>query len=404
MSMQQFDCRAIDRADVSVRLRISAETRARACQMLEARGLFPVNVQPIKRGVERAHATHRRALKDRELEYFATEMSALLEAKVALDTALAFIAEDPPSPVLAGVAADLRDSLRSGLAFSSALDAHPARFPKFFVGLAIAGEAGGHLDRALAEVARHMVERRKLVQEVRGKLAYPAFLATGALLSLVMLATVVFPAFSELLSQTGAELPALTRAVISAGSALRDYGALILAALLALALGLAQILRTPRGKALAWGWLYAAPMIGPLMSDLMAARFANTLAALLQGGVRLADALALTSPSIGDPVASDAIERARLAVREGEPLTDALSSERLFPARLIHMLRVGETSGDLEAMVGRAAQFHSEQARRRIAIAVAVINPATTLVMGLLIGLMVSSLMSALLNLNPGGL
>lgn len=402
--MPHFDCRAIDRADAHVRLRINAETRARACQMLEARGLYPVDVLAIEPRRASGRARGGRPLRGREVELFAAEMSALLNANVALDASLAFVADDPPSPALGPVAAKLREAVRSGQAFSSALGTHPARFPKFFVGLVVAGEASGDLGRALSEVSRYLSERREMSREVRGKLAYPTFLAVGAILSLLLLSTLVFPAFSDLLEQTGAELPGLTRGVITVGEVLREKGLLLLLALGGLGAGTAKLVQTPRGKAVLWRRLYATPLLGPLLSEMTAARFANALASLLSGGVRLADALGLAAQAIGDPVAEGAVERARLAVREGEPLADALASEDLFPARFIHMLRVGESSGDLEAMVARAAHFHSDQARRRIALAVGIINPATTLVMGLFIGLMVSSLMSALLNLNPGGL
>ena len=397
--MPSYDCQAIDREEMMVRLTISAENRVRACQMLEARGLTPIKVLDFSAKSASRRERPRRPLRPVEIETFAGELSALLDANLGLDDALAFVADDAPMVAISDAASDLRADIRGGKAFSNALADHPGAFPDLFIGLAAAGEASSRLAEAMAEISGQMAERRKLLEDVRGKLAYPAFLLTGSVASIVLLATVVFPAFSDIFAETGVETPALTEAVLAVGDAITDWR---LHAALAFGLVLLLVLysaSTERGKAGLYRRLYAAPLVGVIARDLAGAQFARVLGGLLNGGIRLVDALPIVAGTINDPLLRAAIERSRLAVRNGERLTDALRGESILPARLIQMLRVGETGGKLETMTLRAGVFHAGQARRRINRLVGLVTPATTLIMGLIIALMVGALMTALLNL-----
>ena len=231
-------------------------------------------------------------------------------------------------------------------------------------------------------------------------LIYPGLLTVAAIGSITLLLTQVLPQFVPLFEQSGAALPGPTRLLIAAGGALSAYGLYALLALSAGALAMRQALRRPRPRLVLDRLVLGLPVIGGLQREVMAARFTRTLGTLLTNGVPLIAALGIVQDAIGNRAGVAAVGRAAASAKGGAGLARPLAESGLFPPRTVHLLGLGEETGQLGAMALRAAAIHEERTRLGVQRLVALLVPAITVVMGAAIAGIVAALLLAMLGLN----
>jgi general secretion pathway protein F len=241
---------------------------------------------------------------------------------------------------------------------------------------------------------------RRLNATIQAAMIYPAILVVAATGAIVLLLTQVLPQFVPLFAQNGVALPAATAALLGIGNALSRYGLFGITLLLAAGLGIANFLRRPAPRRAAERALLALPVIGPLLRDVIAARFARTMGMLLDNGVGLLAALAITRDVMGHALAEDTVAAAALSAKNGGGLAPALAVSPVFPSRLVHLLRLGEETAQLGPMALRAADMHEERTRLAVQRLMAMLVPAITIIMGAAVAGIVSSLLLAMLSLN----
>jgi len=288
--------------------------------------------------------------------------------------------------------------VRQGEALSSALAGHPALFDGLYRAMVRAGEAGGELPAALGRLAGYLQRRAAMVAAVRASLTYPAILTAGAFFSVIILVTVVVPQFEGLFREAAADLPVVTRGVIGLSHLLRDWGWAILLMLAALSL-------RARGRDPAWrarldGAVLRLPMAGRLVLLIETERFARTLEALLANRVALPDALALAGKAISNRLLADSVRDAVGQVRQGQSLSAALARGGLFPRFAVELVKVGEESGRLPVMLATLADGYATTAEAELRRAVTLLEPALIVIIGGLVGLIVVSLLSAIVGIN----
>jgi general secretion pathway protein F len=215
-----------------------------------------------------------------------------------------------------------------------------------------------------------------------------------------LLLTQVLPQFVPMFEQSGAALPASTQFLIDAGAAVSSYGLQALLVFAALTLIARALLRRPGPRLLADRILLRLPIIGSLMREILAARFTRVLGTLLVNGVSLITALGVVRDALGNLAAVNAVELATTSARGGGGLAQPLAETRVFPARAIHLLRLGEENAQLGPMALRAADIHEERTRLALQRLVALLVPAITILMGVAVAGIVASLMTAMLSLN----
>jgi len=269
-----------------------------------------------------------------------------------------------------------------------------------YVGLVRAGEAGGTLAPTLERLAMLMERERALMSTVKSAMIYPALLMLTAVGSITLLLTQVLPQFVPLFEQNGAVLPRPTQIMIAAGDAVSAYGlyGLLLAAIAAL--GIRQALLRPGVRLTADRILLRIPVFGGLAREVLAARFTRTLGTLLINGVPLIGALGIVRDAVGNMAGVQAIDRATISAKGGAGLSRPLKESGIFPLRTTDLLRLGEETAQLGAMALRAAEIHEEKTRLGIQRLVALLVPAITIIMGVAIAGIVSSLLLAMLGLN----
>ncbi|MDD2876662.1 MAG: type II secretion system F family protein [Acidiphilium sp.] len=401
--MLTFSFRTLDRIGVEARTTIEAASEADAIATLKRHGL-------ILLGPDRGGRFDLRALLATEIggarlsaserADFTREMASMLEAGLDLERSLRFAGEIASSARMRRIIERLRDQVRDGASLAKALTAEAASFPQLYVGLVRAGEESGTLASTLENLADLLEKSRSLRSSIMASLTYPALLLIAAVGAIFFLLTNVLPEFVPIFAENGVKLPASTRILLAIGHGCAVGWPYALAVALMSGVAVRLLLRRPGSRLWFDGVLLRIPIAGGLMREALAARFTRTLGALLTNGVALVPALAIVQVVIGNCAAAAAIAGATEAARRGRGLARGLEAARLLPIRTIHLLRLGEETGQLGAMALRAAAIHEERTRLGVEKLVALLVPVITVAMGAAIGFIVASLLLAMLGLN----
>jgi general secretion pathway protein F len=385
---------------------MDAATEAEVIATLQRQGKIPMRAEPAQRtsflDTLRSSATDGggNALRRGEVGTIMRELATMLAAGQDLDRALRYLHESAPNARMRSVVGGLRDGVRDGSPLSVALARYPRAFSRLHVALVRAGEASGQLAPTLERLAELIERQQSLASSITSALIYPAVLLVAAIGSIALLLTQVLPQFVPMFEQSGAKLPASTQFLIDTGSAVSSYGLQTMLVLVALIVVGRVMLRQPGPRRLADRALLRIPIFGGLLREVLAARFTRVLGTLLVNGVSLIAALGVVREAIGNTAAVAALDLATSSARDGGGLSRVLAEGNIFPARTIHLLRLGEENAQLGPIALRAAAIHEERTRLATQRLVALLVPAITILMGLAVGGIVASLMTAMLSLN----
>ena len=383
---------------------MDAATEAEVIARLQRQGTMPVHAEPADRasrwaGLLQIDLGAGRGLRKQDVADLIRELATMLTAGQDLDRALRYMQETAPSRVMPTVTG-LRDAVRDGSPLSAAMARYPNSFPAMHVGLVRAGEAGGNLGPTLSRIADLLDRQRALASTVTSALIYPALLFVAMIGAVMLLLTQVLPQFVPMFEQSGTALPGSTQFLIAAGNFIQEDGLFLLLAIALLAVAARVALRQARVRLGVDRLLLRLPVVGTLAREVLAARFTRVLGTLLQNGVALIPALAIVRDAVGNWAARSAVDQASVTARGGGSLTRELERAEVFPPRTIHLLRLGEETAQLAAMALRAADIHEEKTRLATQRLTALLVPAMTILMGLAVGGIVASLMTAMLSLN----
>jgi general secretion pathway protein F len=385
---------------------MDAATAAEVIAKLQRQGQIPVRAEQTDRatrqgwrGLLHLNLGGLRGLRQQTVADLFRELATMLSAGQDLDRALRYMVDTAPPPTRRTISG-LRDAVRNGSPLSAAMAACPGAFSPLQVALVRAGEAGGNLAPTLARIAELLERQRALASTITSALIYPALLLVAMIGAVTLLLTEVLPQFVPMFEQSGVKLPASTQFLIDVGNFAQADGLLALAASVAAVLIARLALRQDAVRLAADHLLLRVPIIGALMREVLAARFTRVLGTLLLNGVALIAALAIVRDAVGNHAARLAVERASLSARGGGALTPELERAAVFPVRTIHLLRLGEETAQLGATALRAADIHDERTRLSTQRLVSLLVPVLTVAMGLAVGGIVASLMTAMLSIN----
>jgi general secretion pathway protein F len=384
---------------------MDAATEAEVVARLQRQGAMPMRAEPAEReswltALWHAEFATRQGLRRQETADFIRELATMLSAGQDLDRAFLYLHETAPNTRVRTMTAGLRDVVRDGSPLAAALGRYPRAFSRLHVAMVSAGEASGQLAPTLARLADLLERQQRLAASVTSALIYPCLLTVVAVGSIALLLTEVLPQFVPLFEQSGAKLPASTQLLIATGAFVTRYGVFMLLGLAVMALVVRAAFRLPRFRLAMDRLLLRVPIVGGLLREVLAARFTRVLGTLLVNGVSLISALGFVRDALGNRAAMAAVERATASARAGGGLALPLAEGRVFPLRTTHLLRLGEENAELGPMALRAADIHEERTRIALQRIVALLVPAITIIMGIAVAGIVTSLLTAMLSLN----
>lgn len=380
---------------------LAGETRAEVVRRLQADGQVPIRVEEARARVPpRRLWRRRRRVTQEEIADVTRELGTLLRAGLPLDRALSILISLAGDRPLGGLLSGVRQRVKDGATLAGAMEAQGPVFSPFYLSLVRAAEAGGALDVVLDRLADYMARSRELRSTLVSALIYPATLIVVAVVAILILLGYVVPQFTEMFEGFGHALPLSTRVTIAVGEGVRDYGWLLLV-LVPAAIWWVRRQLADRAGAYRWhAWLLRLPLIGGLVVRMEIARFAHTLSTLLRNGIPLLKALSIVKDTMGNRVLAEGLERVAGGLKEGQSLADPLSEVPHVPAFAVHMIRVGEESGELEAILEEVAATYDRDTRVTIKRALTLLEPMLILVLGVIIAAVIISILVAILGIN----
>lgn len=392
--MPGFRYRAVDPSGTAQRGLIEAPSAEAARKLLRGRALLPLAVSPA-----RTAQTTQGRLPPKTLALITRQLATLVGGGVRIDAALKTVAEEA-APKPAALLTMLHDAVLDGRSFADALDSYPKVFSEAYRASIRAGETAGQLPVVMDHLAEFVETRARNARTVQLALLYPALLALVSLGVIVALLTFVVPDIVRVFTNRGADLPALTQALIAASNWVQSYGLIALGAFGAALLAALAILQRPAARLVWDGWLLRTPGIGALILKSNASQFTGTLAILALSRVPLTDALTAAAQTVSNRVMRAAVQAAAQQVEEGAALSKALRDTALFPPLLVAMIASGEQSGALGPSLGRAAEDQAKDLDGLVAAIVALVEPGVLLVMGGVVMVLVMAILLPIVSLN----
>jgi general secretion pathway protein F len=399
-----FRYEAVDADGATKKGVVSAESARAARSDLRSQGLVPIAVEAIAAQLDDAGQTKRSVFGDRlstaELALFTRQLASLLEASLPLEQAFSALLEQAERTYVRDLVASIRSEVMGGASLSDALAKHPRDFADIYRALVASGEQIGQLSRVLSRLADYIERRNALVQKVRLAFTYPAIVTVVAFLIVIFLLTYVVPQIVSVFANTKQKLPFLTVVMLGISDFVRSYGWAMLVAAVGLAFAWHRALKNPAIRLRWHTWLLTAPMYGKFERSLNTSRFASTLAITTGSGVPILRALQTSRDTLTNVAMRAQVEEATSSVREGVSLARALSAHKHFPAMLIHMIRAGETTGELPRMLERAANAQEQDLERRAMTMAGLLEPALILAMGVVVLLIVLAVLMPIIEIN----
>ncbi len=405
--MPKFSYKAIQGDGKVVTGELEAGARAEVLRQLDLLRLKPVKVTELAaaaasaprpkagdKGADKNGETlfglqlkRRGKITPRILENFTRLLSSLLAAGVPFSRALVILQREASNPVAKEKWKEIHDLVVDGMSLSAAMARSPETFPRVYVAMVEAGEAGGFLDLVLAQIADFQAREKELKSKVMAALTYPAVLLVLALGVLIFLLVFFIPRFQLVFQGFNAELPLLTQVIVKASEIIRGYGFFVLAAIIVAGVSLRNYLKSETGRRSYEGMLLKLPILGPLIAQYAMARFCRMLGTLLNAVVPLISGLNVARRSIGNQILIDAVSTSIDRVKEGKPLGASLAQNAdLFPGAVVEMISVAEESGKLDQELVRISTVTEGDLDRQLKTAVALSEPIMLFLIAAFIG------------------
>ena len=340
-----------------------------------------------------------KGVKTKELVYFTRQLATLVMAGLPLLKGLRTLYDQLEKGYLKEVVGEVCQEIEGGTNFSTALSHYPKAFPELFVNMVGAGEQGGMLDVILKRLAEFLEKNQRLREKVRASMIYPAFVMGIAIIILVLLMIFVVPTFNAMFEELGGALPLPTQILIITSNLVRNFWYI----LMFIPVGIAGLYRwiysTPEGHYFIDKFKLKLPVIGPLMSQVVVARFSRTLGTLLSSGVPILSALDTVRNVVDNEMIARAIQSVRELIKEGESVAGPLEKSNVFPPLVIKMVLVGEETGQLDKMLVQVADSYEGEVDVAVNGLTALLEPFLIVTMGLMVGFIVVSMFLPLFSL-----
>ena len=332
-------------------------------------------------------------VKDKDIVVFTRQFSTMIDAGLPLVQGLDILATQVENKALARNLATIKADVESGSTYADALRKHPKVFSELYVNMVAAGEAGGILDTILNRLAMYIEKAMKLKKKVKGAMIYPAVITFVAVAVLAVIMIFVVPVFAKMFASMGGILPLPTRILINISNFVAGIGGLIIAVLLVgLFIFIGQMRKTEKGKRVIDGIILKSPVFGMILRKVAVAKFTRTLGTLVSSGVPILDGLEITAKTAGNKVLEYAIMDVRKAVAEGKTLEEPLAKAKVFPPMVTHMIAVGESTGALDAMLSKIADFYDDEVDNAVSNLTSLLEPMLMVFLGTTVGFIVVSL------------
>jgi len=373
---------------------LSAKTRDEAVDQLRKQSVVVTSLEEKKSGTGgfNVNLSFGPGLTDKDLVVFTRQFGTMINAGLPLVQCLEILSTQSENKVLRTTIGEVKIQVEAGSTFSDALRRHPKVFDDLYVNLVHAGEVGGLLDTILTRLAKYIEKAMKLKGQIKSAMIYPAAILGVAVVVIAVLMIWVIPIFAKMFNElSGGKmgLPGPTQLVIDISNMFTSYWWAMLIGTGAIVFGTKKYYSTPKGRMVIDKLLLKAPVFGDLIRKASVAKFTRTLGTLLASGVPLLDGMTICAKTAGNKVIEETLINARISISGGKTIADPLAASGVFPKMVTHMIAVGESTGALDAMLGKIADFYEDEVDQAVASLTSLLEPIMMVFLGIVIGFIV---------------
>ncbi len=327
---------------------------------------------------------------DKDIVIFTRQFATMIGAGLPLIQALDILSKQTENKGFGLIIGEIKGDIEEGMTFADALKKHPKIFTNLYANMVAAGEAGGILDTILVRLAVYIEKAQNLKRKVKGAMVYPSVTITVAIAVIVIIMIFVVPTFGKMFETLGGELPAPTQFLITLSDFLSGKGGLIvLVGIVSTLVSIIQFKKTKTGEVVFDRIMLKLPILGMLLRKVAVAKFTRTLGTLISSGVPILEGLNITARTAGNKVIEMAVLEVRKGVSEGKTIAEPLTEVKVFPPMVIQMIAVGESTGALDNMLGKIADFYDEEVDLAVANLTSMIEPMLMVFLGGTVGFIV---------------
>lgn len=379
---------------------IDASSVDLAILALQRRELIVLNIHPVEEGgFLSKNISLFGKVKMREIVILSRQISTLFEAKVSVISTFRLLSSEMENPILRRKLLEITDDIKGGMPISSSLAKHPEVFSDFYVSMIKSGEESGRLSESFLYLADYLERSYTVISRAKNALVYPAFVVVSFVIVVILMMTIVIPKLSQILTESGQEIPIYTKLVIGSSNFVIDYGVFLLLILSALGAYLWKYSLTPRGKIAFSRFKLSIPYVGLLYRKLYLSRLSDNLATMVESGISMVRALEITAEVVDNEVYKAILKDASVKVKSGTPVSEALSIYPEIPGIIIQMIKVGEESGKFGYVLNTMSKFYTREVTNEVDTIVGLIEPAMIVVLGIGVGVLLTAVLVPIYNI-----
>lgn len=396
-----FSYKAIDQQNTPREGTVEATNVDAAIATVQKRGYTVISINPMeeKKSLWNIEIEWFQRITNKEVVIVSRQIATLFEARVSALRIFRLLAAEAENPQLRTVLNGVADDLQSGSSISRALANYPDVFTPFYVNMVRSGEESGSLESVFLYLADYLDRMYQVISKARNALIYPAFVIGVFVLVMGLMLTLVIPRISQILTDSGQELPLYTRAVIGVSAFITDYIGIIFILLALAGIGLWQFTRLGVGKRAIDEFKISIPYIGDLYRKLYLTRICDNLSTMLASGISMVQAIEVTAEVVDNLVYREILENTLLEVKEGRSFADAISEYPEIPGVLSQMLKVGEETGSSAEILTTLATFYNREVNNAVDTLINLIEPMMIVLLGLGVGVLLASVLVPIYNL-----
>ncbi len=322
----------------------------------------------------------------KDIVIFTRQLSTMIDAGLPLIQGLEVLASQQENKTFKKVLMDTKSDVEGGLTFADAMKKHPKQFDRLFCNMIAAGEMGGMLDDVLKRLADYMEKALRLKRKVKGALTYPIIVLAISALVLGIILIFVIPVFEKMFADFGSNLPIPTQMVVNLSNFVQSYFLVMIGVVVVMVFLFKKYYKTEKGKRVVDRLILKFPVFGPLLRKVAVAKLTRTLGTLIDSGVPILEALNVAAGTAGNKVVEEAIYSVRSSVSKGRTIAQPLGESGIFPAMVVQMISVGETTGALDQMLNKIADFYDDEVETAVDALTTMIEPFMIVFLGGTVG------------------
>lgn len=398
--MESFSYKAVNTAGKDVKGSVEAESREEATRKIKEQGLIPVSIGkqgaldkdvniPIFKG---------KKIPARDMSVFCRQFASILKAGVSVINALEMLAEQTENKKLKEAIVNTQSNVEKGENLSDSMRQNDA-FPSILIDMVRAGEASGSLENSLTRMAIQFEKDAKLNGIVKKAMMYPIVLICVMIGVVIVMLTFVIPSFMTMFEDLDSELPVTTKAILAMSNSLKNYWYIYIIVVVGIVVGIQMYKRTDDGKHNLDKLKLKIPVFGVLQTKSACASFARTMSTLLQAGMPMIDALEISASTMKNVLFYDGLEKVKNGVSLGLPLSNQLKATGLFPAMVVHMVGIGEETGNVEEMLTNSATYYEEEVEVQTQTLTSLMEPIIIVLMAFVVVLLIMAIYQPMIQL-----